>query len=174
MDILQKAFDEAIEQMAHAASTEQELEELSRAVPIHIEKVLSRLPADVLDSIKHAAPDGLRERRDLHSGFVERNVRRWQEAFDLLDLHIAIATEAGESFNERLRPGAAANNDLLFDVLVRLHAKACLISQEITCLLKNGFADGAHARWRALHETIITSMFLSKNGRDAVERYLST
>jgi hypothetical protein len=60
----------------------------------------------------------------------------------------------------------------LFDVLVRLHAKACLISQEITCLLKNGFADGAHARWRALHETIITSMFLSKNGRDAVERYL--
>ena len=55
--------------------------------------------------------------------------------------------------------------------MVRHHARSCQIAQEILCLLKSGYADGAHARWRALHEVNATSMFIAKHGKECAERY---
>lgn len=54
---------------------------------------------------------------------------------------------------------------------VRHHAKACQIAKEILCLLENGYPDGAHARWRALHEVNATTMFITKHGQDCAERF---
>ncbi|MFS4688339.1 DUF5677 domain-containing protein [Klebsiella quasipneumoniae subsp. similipneumoniae] len=36
---------------------------------------------------------------------------------------------------------------------------------------KNGFADAAHARWRALHEVAATAMFIAKHGKECAERF---
>ena len=172
MDLLQKTFDEAIRQQLESAVSEQELEKIADAAPGQLEKLIGALPSEMLSSIKAMAEDGLAERRALHAEFVERNVHRWKQGFDLLELQIEIAIEAGESFNDQLRPEAALQGNLLFDLLVRLHAKGCLISKEITALLMNGYADGAHARWRALHEIAVTAMFLAAHGKDAVQRYV--
>lgn len=172
MNLLQKSFDEAIRELAESATSEDELEKISDALPSQIENLLDELPNDILSSIKAMAEDGLAERRKHHAEFVERNGCRWKEGFDLLELQIEIAIEAGESFSHRLRPEAASDGDLVFDLLVRLHAKGCLISKEILTLLKNGYADGAHARWRALHEISVTAMFLASHGKDAAQRYV--
>jgi hypothetical protein len=172
MDILQKSFDKAVREQLEAATSEIELEEISDAAPTQFGSLLSELPGGILSSVKAMANEGLTERRKLHDGFVERNVCRWREGFDLLELQIEIAIEAGDSFNGRLRPYAAAKGDVLFDSLVRLHAKGCLISKEIIVLLKNGYADGGHARWRALHEISVTAMFLAIHGSEAAKGYL--
>lgn len=172
MDILQKAFDEAVEELARSATSEEELESLTESIPYKLQDLLSSLPAEVLSTIKEEAYEGLEERRAIHKSFVERNVSRWKNGFDLLELLIEIAIEAGESFNKRLRPEAAEKGDLVFDIVVRLHAKGCLIAKEILALLKNGYADGAHARWRALHEISVTAMFLAKHGKEATHSYL--
>lgn len=171
MDILQKAFDEAIEELAHSATSEDELDALTDAIPERFEEILEKLPRTMLSTIQEQAHAGLEERRADQAAFVERNVSRWQKGFDRFELLIEIAVEAGASFNARLRPEAAKNGDILFDVLIRLHARGCLISKEILALLKNGFADGAHARWRALHELVVTAMFLSKHGSAAAISY---
>ncbi|MDA3896208.1 MAG: DUF5677 domain-containing protein, partial [Desulfobacteraceae bacterium] len=113
----------------------------------------------------------LKERRKIVRGFEKRNVKRWAKAFDILEIHIVICTEAGEEFNSSYRQAAAEGNDLVFDIVVRLHARACHIAQEILCLLKSGFADAAHARWRALHEVNVTAMFIAKHGQDCAERF---
>lgn len=42
---------------------------------------------------------------------------------------------------------------------------------EVFTLLKTGYASGAHARWRALHETNVTAMFIVKHGKDTAARY---
>jgi hypothetical protein len=60
------------------------------------------------------------------------------------------------------------------DVLVALHCRACRTAQEILCLLKAGFADGANARWRSLHELTVTSLFLVQHRGDAPQRYLDS
>ena len=172
MDLLQKIFNETIRVQLESATSDMELEKISDAVPGQIESLIGELPNNILSTIKTKAENGLAERRVLHVEFIERNVCRWKEGFDLLELQIEIAIEAGESFNDRLRPQAALDGDLLFDLLVRLHAKGCLISIEILMLLKNGYADGAHARWRALHELSVTARFLTTHGKDAAQRYV--
>lgn len=173
MDILEKYFDKIVHELAESAKSSEELEGLVKAMPTRVKKIISRLPRKILGDIKAVAEAGLVERHAAHAGFVERNIARWKKGFDLLELHIELAIEAGDSFNERLRPHAAAANDYVFDVLVRLHAKGCLISKEILTLLKNGYADGAHARWRALHEINVTAQFLAAHGDEATRRYLA-
>lgn len=172
MDLLQKSFDKVIRELAESAASDEDCEKILSAVPSQYQSLLEELPSDILSTIKSMAEAGLAERRTNHSEFVERNARRWKEGFDLLELQIEIAIEAGESFNDRLRPEAALNEDLVFDLLTRLHAKGCLISKETLVLLKNGYADGAHARWRALHEILVTAMFLASYGKDAAQRYV--
>lgn len=172
MNILQKSFDKIVQELAESASSEDELEKLANAVPEQLLEVLEQLPQEILASIKQTSEAGLVERREIHTGFVERNCVRWKEGFDLLELLIEVAVESGESFNKRFRPEAVLKGNITFDVVVRLHAKGCLICKEILALLINGYADGSHARWRALHEISVTAMFLAKHGNVATQRYL--
>jgi hypothetical protein len=87
-------------------------------------------------------------------------------------MFIEIALEVGSDFNQEFRAEASAENDLVFEVLTRLHARACQIASEILALLKSGHADGAHARWRSLHEIAVVSFFIKSAGNDVAERYL--
>jgi hypothetical protein len=53
-----------------------------------------------------------------------------------------------------------------------LHARACLVSTEILALLKAGLPDGAHARWRCLHEIVVVAYFIKEHGHSLAERYV--
>lgn len=46
------------------------------------------------------------------------------------------------------------------DTLISIHVRACQVANEILVLIKNGYADGAHARWRTLHELAVTFIYL--------------
>ncbi|MBN3190013.1 hypothetical protein H4F64_07345 [Pectobacterium brasiliense] len=142
---------------------------------IDIEKVINilipEMAAIVKKSLIGSTNTMLREHRSLSDEFVARNISRWAEAFDFLETLIVICTESGEEFNNSYRPQAASEDDLVFDLVVRHHARACHIANEILCLLKNGFADAAHARWRALHEVAATAMFIAKHGKECAERF---
>ena len=96
----------------------------------------------------------------------------WGNPIDLLEMFYYIASEAGDAFNNQFRSLAAKEKNFVFDVLTRLHARSCQISAEIISLLKNGFADGAHARWRTLHEIAVTAYFITKHGNETAERYI--
>ena len=63
-------------------------------------------------------------------------------------------------------------NDLVKDLLHRLTAKAVQISKEIFTLLRNGYSDGAQARWRSLHELSVICLFISENGNNVALRYI--
>ena len=45
-------------------------------------------------------------------------------------------------------------------------------NQEILSLIKHGFADGAHARWRAIHKTAAVAMFIRLSGHETAKRFL--
>lgn len=147
----------------------------AQAEEIDIEQLITDVTPKAVDSIKGAlqksAKKMLKEHRALARGFEKRNIKRWSKAFDFLETHIVICAEAGEVFNSSYRASAVENNNLVFDIVVRHHARACHIAQEILCLLKSGFADAAHARWRALHEVNATAMFIAKHGQDCAERF---
>jgi hypothetical protein len=106
------------------------------------------------------------------AGFEDRLYRRWQNGLDGLQLLWLKAYDEGRAYNERQRPGAAADSDFVFDALARLHARACRAASEAIALLRTGHADGAYARWRTLHEIAVTMFFISRRGNDVAEAYL--
>ena len=135
-------------------------------------ELIPQCAASLLDELRQRAPDMLREHREIEEGFRSRHFERWAEGFDLLEMLIVISEETGEAINHFDRPGAVEENDVQFEAVVTLHARALLVSREILCLLKGGFADGALGRWRTLHEVAVVAQFLSVHDRDISERYL--
>lgn len=167
MEILTRTFFDEVSESLKALKEDDIAQKIEGIIP----KVINELALSLKESLLKESAAMLEEMRTLHSDFCERNIKRWQPAFDLLETFIVICTEAGENFNHSYRPKAVEKNDATFDIVVRHHARACHIAQEILCLLKNGFADGAHARWRALHEVTATAMFVSKHGQECAERF---
>ncbi|MBI4732415.1 MAG: hypothetical protein HY781_09910 [Chloroflexi bacterium] len=98
--------------------------------------------------------------------------RKWGKALDKLESLISICLEMGMDFNREYRPTAVKENDFVFDALTRLQARGCQVSLEILLLLRNGFADGAHARWRTLHEIATEASLIKRYGNEVAERYL--
>ncbi|MBW0278183.1 DUF5677 domain-containing protein [Shewanella xiamenensis] len=167
MRVIQDQFDKLIEDLI--AANPEKVEELD------IEKIISEQIPEftkiISNSLANSKTEMLSNRRDEYDSFVKRNIQRWQSGFDLLETHVAICTEAGENINSEYRAQAVKKDDLVFDLLVRHHARSCHIANEILCLLKNGFSDAAHSRWRALHELSATAMFIFKHGQECAERF---
>jgi Family of unknown function (DUF5677) len=127
----------------------------------------------ILDAIKSQVYPVLRSERRYRTGFESSLRRIWGHALDLLETQIMISLEAGDSFNSKYRLEASASQDRVFEVLTRLHARGCQIGSEVLTLLKAGFADGAHARWRTLHELAVVAYFIKeKMDNELAERYL--
>jgi hypothetical protein len=167
VDILHKQFMDSLnEKLKENPEIEDEID---------FSELISEVTPEAVNLIKTSLLESsavmLKERRELSEGFVQRNNERWAKGFDSLEILIVTCTEAGEDVNYSYRNEAAEEQNLVFDLVVRLHARACQISQEILCLMKSGFADAAHARWRALHEVNVTAMFIAKHGQECAERF---
>jgi hypothetical protein len=137
-----------------------------------IEKAVPKIADSLLLVLKQKAPEMLDRRRQSDIGFRQRNFDRWCSGFNLLEMLIVIAAETGSDFNNEFRPRAVREGNFTFEALTALHSKALLISNEILCLLKNGFPDGAHARWRSLHEVATTAVFLRQHDQKTAKRYV--
>jgi hypothetical protein len=122
--------------------------------------------------LRREAPAMLKDRKRQRRGFETRLARKWGRALDLLEMVREIAVEAGDDFNTEFRPQAATTEDFVFEVLTRLHARACQVASEVITLLRSGHADGAHARWRTLHEIAVVGFFVRNHGNDVAERYI--
>jgi hypothetical protein len=114
----------------------------------------------------------LADKQEQQSGFSKRLYKVWGEPLKLLNLLLILTEEIGIYYNERFRPQKASQNDIVFDVLIRLHARSSLISWEILTLLCNGYAFGAEARWRSLHETVVTAYFIADNNAEVAKKYI--
>lgn len=108
----------------------------------------------------------------LYDGFRERLEKRWGKAFNLLRMLLVISRELGAETYKRSSRTRNTNRRYFIAVLHRLHARACQVTAEIICLMENGYADGAMARWRTLHEIGIVATLIYEGGRDLAERYV--
>ena len=153
------------------AETQKYHDELMTKIPLILEKTSNDAVRDILKIINTTAKKNLIDDRLEFDNYKKKIESIWGKSIDRLEVFIALAFEIGDYVNDTYRPEAALNNDIVFDVLARLHARACQISNEILVLIKNGFADGASARWRSLHEVNVIANFIKDNGNELAERY---
>ncbi len=133
------------------------------AGPEEVDKFLQHLISEgapsLAESLKNSAPEMLKEEQQQNAGFKARHLARWETPLHLLEIMWRCAQEAGEAHAHSGGPDGV--DPLVFDTLCVFHPKALLITKEIICLLESGFADGALARWRALHEVAVTARFIA-------------
>jgi len=140
---------------------------LANAVPGAVEE-----SAALLARVLHARAPELAEQRRFLAAFRKRLGARWGKAFTLYEMVLTGAAEAGEDFRRSFGRVAARDHDLRFDVLGRLHARACLVAAEVFELLKGGFPHGAQARCRTLHELAVFAIVIGEHDQEVAERFL--
>jgi Family of unknown function (DUF5677) len=104
--------------------------------------------------------------------FRKNLVERWNKGLESLHLLLNLSRDVGTSFNKRLRRSTAKKGKYTRDVLGKLHVRGCQVSAEILMLVENGYADGAMARWRTLHEISIVATLIAENGDELAMRYI--
>jgi hypothetical protein len=106
-------------------------------------------------------------RRDARRAEFGRRLReQWGKALDAFDELVAVTAETGDLVARR-----HVSDTPLFVAQELLRQRACQVSWEIHTLCSTGFADGAYARWRTLHEIAVVMTFLRKFGEPAAKRY---
>lgn len=116
----------------------------------------------------------LRLVRKYTSGFNNRLYKTWKKPFDDFETLIELITSYTYSFNTTFYEEAYNNDNLLFNALQNIQARALLISRECLTLIKNGYPDGAFSRWRTIYElSVIGKLLFDENDPDLSERYLN-
>ena len=106
--------------------------------------------------------------------FQRRNEKRWKPAFAALEALWCICSEVGGEFNSHHRSEAVELQDYRFEALTTLHARSLLVAREALALMRQGYADGALARWRTLHEVSAIALFIQVAEPDVALRYLAS
>jgi hypothetical protein len=161
-----------VELALSAEDIDKHAEDLSEALGMQLLPLANRIAKLYLSSITRRDYQGMDERRADLTRFRKNLRARWGRAFDAYERFLAVATEAGDAANRYLRSGKAGNPGARVDAMSRVHARASQVAGEILALLEHGYADGAHARWRTLHELSVVAALLSAHDDELAERYL--
>lgn len=142
-------------------------------------KVNEKLP-NIIESLEEIFKEGLikfynekilSEIRNKEQKFKDRLYDDYKVGFDFLQIFIDINKYCGKRVLKELEDLAQNKHSLKRSLLFRLQARACQVATEIQTLLRYGYPDGAHARWRTLHELSVTFLILFENSEEISEMY---
>lgn len=159
--------------------TEDDVEELENRIndfnkkelPSLIEKISYDAAIRIVKTLREDWPNQKKYEDAIKNDFVARLQADWGEAFDILRMMLTISREIGPEFAAWARSKKAQKTPRRYSALIKLHARGCQVAEEIICLMENGFADGAFARWRTLHEIAVTANLLANGDEDLAVRY---
>lgn len=159
--------------------TDDEVAELTGAIEAFTENklpdLLQKLSEDaakqILGSLRKDWPNQKAYDGTIVADFNDRLEDDWGKAFDLLRMMLTISREIGPEFTAWAGTEDAPDTPVRHAALMKLHARGCQIADEIICLMENGFADGAFARWRTLHEVSVIATFLAHGDEELANRY---
>ena len=166
--LIEKVIAEAVSNGDPEPNQDDLVKRLSELAPTFVESAA----ATVLNQIKKDAKIGLRRQRRERQGFERRLAKHWAKPLHLLELTVEIAQEVAKGAGDQVAAGEVSADEHTFRALWAIHARACQVSRAILVLLRSGFADDAHARWRSLHEIAVVGNFIGKHGEVVAERYL--
>lgn len=152
-------------------------------IDLKVEKTIQAIPEAILEATDKASYQmfkSLREKWDVEYAaqqYVQESFRygieeRWGRGLDYLRMLLTSCRDIGQHTMKRHSKSKSKQNMYRRWVMVRLHTRACQVSDEIICLMENGFADGAMARWRTLHEISIVAALIADGDEDLAERYI--
>jgi hypothetical protein len=138
-----------------------------------IKSIQDTCSVSIYEKLVITSTEMLKDESQRRKEFNKNLQELWKEPLNLLHTLIVMARETGSKYLDgQFHLHLSSSMDLTERLLVRIHARAIQVSEEILILLKNGFADGAEARWRTLHELTVTSAFIAQHGNAVAEQYI--
>lgn len=142
-------------------------------LPTILPGVAQKSARSVLKTLRERWPvEHALQEKDLNE-FRDRLHERWGSAIGQLRMVLTMSREWCQEALKREEARKPHKPEKMRKLLIRLSVRACQVTDEIVCLLENGFADGAMARWRTLHEIAVVTAVISQHGEDIAERYLA-
>lgn len=115
--------------------------------------------------------------RNEESEILARINQKWSNAFVASESMYMMVFEAVKEYSEFVNEMDNKEREKsiqTYTALKYIHGRGLQQFLEIITLMKNGFADGAYARWRSLYELNIIASFISKYGEKVAESYISS
>ena len=166
--LIEKVIAEAVANGDTEPNQDDLVERITELVTTFVESSAPTL----LNQIKKDSKEGLMRQRRKRLGFERRLAKHWAQPLHLLELTVEIAQEVGTGVGDQVASGEVSVDEHTFKALWAIHARACQTSRAILALLRSGFADDSHARWRSLHELAVVSNFIVEHGEAVAEKYL--
>lgn len=154
-----------------------ELKEATRKFLAEVPNLVSDLTRSASRTIVRTLKQNWSEQHDWEQqtqlAFRERLEVRWGEGLNPLRMLLTVSRELGLETHGKWKRSRAKKDRHRRDVLLRLHARACQVTGEIINLIESGYADGAMARWRTLHEISVVATLISDNDNELAHRYVA-
>ena len=146
---------------------EQITEALPQAVQVTLEKMADLIGVELLtQAMEHT--EYLNKTQELRASTVEK---LWGKAVDQLNMLRHLVVEWDGTASE-IKSGPYANPNTAL-ALNRVVLRVYSVVGEVIALARAGYADGALARWRSIHEICIVAIFLSKQSDRCAQMYLA-
>lgn len=181
-DYLYDHFMKLLEGQVKKASSQEEIDLIIEK----FEKIdLSKVLVDTLDTIASDTTSYMHdtmyeqviEFRAAEQEFLARQEQKWYKAFVASESMYIMTLESAETYREevsQLPKDELKKHHNTFNAMLYIHGRAMQQFLEIITLMKNGFADGAYARWRSMYELAIISSFITQNGEKVAKSFINS
>lgn len=177
-EIMNESISKILEEEISSGATEEEInrsldkllsqENLNKSCSLLLEKASD----DSVDTIENIMYEKVLNERCCSDEFLARQGQIWGKAFVASEAMYICVLESAEHYHEFVCEEHREEENFLYYALRNIHGRALQIYLEILCLNKNGFADGAYARWRSLYELSIISSFIKKYGEKVARAFV--
>lgn len=156
--------------------TDKDIAETDRMINNAKDKGLEAVVTHAATKMVHAwiqqSPELLKKLNDKQSNFRDELTQIWGKSLELLHILLSTSLDTGVLFNDMYHDKLSEQDAFVFYVVNHLFGRACQVGNEIHILLSHGYADGAEARWRTLHEIVVIAIFIMQHDYDVAKRYV--
>lgn len=134
--------------------------------------LIESFSGDITDSLDKKNLEFIAESQIELDGFHKRLFNTWATPLTRFSSLIAMCMEVGDEINREYRESGKYAISAKRNATTRIHARSVQIANEVACLARGGYADGAMARWRSLHEASVIIAVLSRNDEVLSDRFM--
>lgn len=179
-ELITQTIQDVIEEELEGVTTEEEATKiLKRIEDMDMESIMvtmySRMAKDTAQYMRDTMFEEVMGFRADEQEFLSRQDQKWYKAFVTSEAMYLMVLEASQSYSAYVhdkKQEELALHGNMFTAIKYIHGRAMQQFLEIITLMKNGFADGAYARWRSMYELTIIASFINKYGEAVAESFI--
>ena len=175
-DTFMKTVKNRIEEAETEAESKEVIEKLEKIdLSDLFKEMLFKMADDTTQYMKKTMYEEVMAFRAGEEEFIVRQEQKWYRGFVASEAMYIMTLEVAESYVQYVNDLSIEEkiqNNNTFLAMLHIHGRALQEFLEIITLMKNGFADGAYARWRSMYELSIIASFITENGENVAKAFI--